>query len=169
MPKGVHNGHVRGRNHPNFQGYVYQDKGYPRYTAHHPKFPTEFVHRVVTKVLAQEGFCYHPLDSTGFPYVVGEYGEIFAMEVHHQDWNRRNCCPANLLLLDHRLHDAHNHNGRERDERGRWISRAVAAQRAVAQQEWEFEEATRDAPDWVTEELEPGLGASEEREVGEDG
>jgi hypothetical protein len=116
------------------------------------------VHRVVTIKLAKAGpLLHYPLDSSGFPFVVGGDGEVFAFEVHHMDWDKGNNEAGNLLLLDERLHDGCNAGGRVRDERGRWISRALAVQRAEAAREHEFAEATRGAPDWVTRDEEVEL------------
>lgn len=166
MPRGVHNNHVRGADHPRYNNYVTRAcNGYQRYTVGHPIYPHQLVHRAITlQLLSEAGAqCYYSQDTLGYPYILaleqeydgeGDVEVVWAFESHHMDGDKSNNTPANVLLIDERLHAGHNHAGLARDKCGRWISRAVARQRAVEarQQDVDGELQGVGVPDWVTRE-----------------
>lgn len=96
-------------------------KGYPQYVRRGP-LRGKLVHRVVMARLCAE-FCYWPLAEDGLPP---------GFDIHHVDFNKRNWCHCNLLLMDKVLHSY-----ADLDRRMERHARC-------------FELA--DAPDWVTEE-----------------
>jgi len=166
MPRGVHNHHVRGPAHPRYNHYSTRARnGYQRFTAHHPTYPQQFVHRALTlQLLSEAGAqCYYPQDTAGYPYILsweddydveGDVEVVWAFESHHMDGDKTNNSVANVLLIDERLHAGHNSAGRARDTSGKWISRALAHQRAVEARERDVDGGLKvvGAPDWVTRE-----------------
>lgn len=97
-------------------------KGYPRYSRRGP-LRDKLVHRVVMAGMCAE-FCYYPLGKNGIPG---------GFDVHHIDFDKRNWCHCNLLLIEHRLH---YHTDQDR----RMLNQAK-----------HFEDADDEPPAWVTE------------------
>jgi hypothetical protein len=97
-------------------GMVVNEWGYLRYTRRGP-LRNRLVHRAVMAEMCRE-FCYYPLNGNGLPA---------GMEVHHQDFDRRHNCRANLVLLDPALHfhaDSFPRGQQYRDQRsGRFLPR----------------------------------------------
>src|SRR5690348_3714508 len=86
-----------GHNSTKWKGGVHlNDKGYLRYSRSGPH-RMKYVHRVVMAEMCAQ-LSYYPLNpSTGLP-------DGFTVE--HCDHIRTHNCPANLLLLDIRIHNA---------------------------------------------------------------
>lgn len=85
----------RGNNHWAYSGHVTRDGPYLRFTAHHPRHPGEYVHRVVFAAV-------HGYDTCR------QCREGPVEHVHHKDEDGTNNVPSNLIGLCLACHTRHH-------------------------------------------------------------
>jgi len=92
----------------------------------------KYEHRAVIIRLARE-FFYHG-------HVNGDGDLPPGWTVHHQDFDKRNNQPGNLIVMSVGFHaeagTARNHRTQERDERGRFLPSWVLRDEVGAGEEW---------------------------------
>ncbi len=122
-------GHTPGPSHPNWRGGKTRgEKGHARLSAGPDR--GQYEHRVIVRELLREWNCY------GWKEIPPGF------QVHHLDFKEAHNCTSNLLLLDHRIHQAFI-----KDYRYRLASGWFAPQ--------------SEAPDWVTGGFSDEIGAFE--------